>query len=155
MDVAYAHGVAWARMVNDVNSWLKASGYASQVHAVGANDIELSWAGPVISIAWVNGYDSVNLYDYYDFGTLDGCAIRADPNRTTCGNGWTRETAWYKAYGTRPGFPIPEIYLNNGYNAQQWALLSLYSVNAKGYPIEFPGVLTQYQACIQSPGQCP
>lgn len=153
-DVAFAHGAAWAQMVNDVNSWLKASGFAAQVHAVGANDIELSWAGPVISKAWVNGYDSVNLYDYYDFGTLDGCAIRADPNRTTCGNGWTREDAWYKAFGTQPGFPIPEIYLNNGYNAQQWALLSLYSVTAKGYPIEFPGVLTQFQACIQSSGQC-
>lgn len=153
--VAYAHGAAWAQMVNDVNSWLKTSGYASQVHAVGANDIELSWNSAAISKAWVNGYDAVNLYDFYDFGTLDGCANRSDPTRTTCGNGWTREDAWYKAYGTRPGFPIPEIYRTNGVNAEQWALLSLYSVMAKGYPIEFPGVFTQYQACAQSdPAQC-
>lgn len=153
--VAYGHGAAWAQMVNNVNGWFKANGYASQVHAVGAIDVELSWSSPAIAKAWVNGYDSANLYDYYDYGTLDGCATRSDPNRNTCANGWTREDAWYKAFGTRPGFPVPEIYNTYGANAQQWALLSLYSVNTKGYKIEFPGVMTQYQACVQAPaGQC-
>ena len=154
-DVAFAHGAAWAQMVNDLNSWLKDSGYASQVHAVGANDIELSWNSAAISKAWVNGYDSINLYNFYDFGTLDGCATLSDLTRMTCANGWTLEDAWYKAFGTRPAFPIPEIYNTRGVNAQQWARLSLYSVTAKGYPIEFPGVLTQYLACTQAdPAQC-
>jgi hypothetical protein len=151
---ARALGVAWAKMVNDVNSWLITNGYSGQVHAVGANDIELSWSSAAIGRAWVDGYDSVNLYDYYDFGAAEGCAIRSNPNLTMCGNGWTRNDVWYKAYGTRPGFPLPEIYNTKGLNAQQWALLSLYSVNTYGYKIEFRGLMTQYQACLQAPGQC-
>ena len=152
---AWAHGAAWAQMVNDVNYWLVNNGYSSQVHAVGAVDIEPAWNSVAFSRAWVNGYDSVNLYDYYDFGTADGCATRSDPNRNTCGNGWTREDVWYKAYGTRPAFPLPEIYNTRGANAEQWALISLYSVNTRGYLVEFHGVLTQWQACQQSPpGQC-
>ena len=151
---ARAHGVAWAQMINEINAWYIVNGYSGQVHAVGATDIEPAWNSAATSRAWVDGYDSVNLYDFYDFGTADGCATRADPNRTTCGNGWTREDVWYKAYGTRPGFPIPEIYNTRGANAEQWALISLYSVNYKGYKVEFHSVLTQYQACIQAAGQC-
>ncbi len=147
---ARLHGIAWAQMVNDVNSWLISYGYSSQVHAVGAIDIELAWNSAAVSRAWADGYDSVNLYDYYDFGTADGCATRSDPNRVTCGNGWTREDVWYKAYGTRPAFPLPEIYNSRGANAEQWALISLYSVNYKGYLVEFHGVLTQWQACLQA-----
>ena len=41
---ARGHGLAWAQMVNDVNYWLVTNGYSSQVHAVGAVDIELSWS---------------------------------------------------------------------------------------------------------------
>ncbi len=131
---ARAHGIAWAQMVNDVNSWLISNGYSSQVHAVGAIDIEPAWNSASVSRAWADGYDAVNLYDYYDFGTADGCATRSDPNRITCGNGWTREDVWYKAYGTRPAFPLPEIYNTRGANAEQWALISLYSVNYNGLP---------------------
>jgi len=146
---ARAHGAAWAQMINDINAWFKTSGYSGQVHAFGGNDIELAWNSAATTRAWVDGYDSVDLYDYYDFGTADGCPTRADPTRTYCANGWTLEDAWYKAYGTRPGFPLPEIYNTRGANAEQWALLSLYSVNKHGYPIEFHGVLTQWQACGQ------
>ena len=40
-------------------------------------------------------------------------------------------------------------------NAEQWALISLYSVNTRGYKVEFHGVLTQWQACQQaSASQC-
>ena len=152
---ARGHGLAWAQMVNDVNYWLVTNGYSSQVHAVGAVDIELSWSSVAFARAWIDGYDAVNLYDYYDFGTAEGCATRSDPNRVTCGNGWTREDVWYKAYGTRPAFPLPEIYNTHGLNAEQWALISLYSVNTRGYKVEFHGVLTQWQACQQaSASQC-
>lgn len=147
---ARAHGVAWAQMVNEVNSWLVTYGYSSQVHAVGAIDIEPAWNSVAFSRAWVEGYNAVNLYYYYDFGTADGCATRSDPTRVTCANGWTREDVWYKAYGTRPAFPLPEIYNTRGANAEQWALISLYSVNTKGYLVEFHGVLTQWQACQQA-----
>jgi hypothetical protein len=141
-------------MVNELNSWLRLNGYASQVHAAGATDIELSWSTPGDARAWVDGFDSVNLYDYYDYGTLDGCSY-TDINWNTCVGSWTREDAWYKAFGPGPAFPIPEIYNTKGVNAKQWALLSLYSVIHHKVPIEFNGVMTQYQACTQAPvGQC-
>ncbi len=146
---ARAHGVAWARMINDINAWFKTNQFSAQVNALGGNDIELAWNSATITRAWVDGYVSVSQYDYYDFGTADGCATRADPTRTTCANGWTQEDAWYKAYGTRPGFPLPEIYNTRGANAEQWAILSQYSVRKHGYKIEFFGVLTQWQACGQ------
>jgi hypothetical protein len=151
----YNHGSAWARMVNDLNAWYIAQGYSSQVLAVGADDIELAWNSPAITKAWVNGYNASHSYDWYDFGALDGCAVRSNPNYALCGNGWTREDAWYVVYGTRPAWPLPEIYIKNGLNAQQWALLSQYSYTAKKFAFIFVGVFTQMQACIQSPGQCP
>ena len=55
------HGRAWATMVNDINTWLVQNGYAGQVTAVGASDIELTWNSPIFSKAWVNGYDETNL----------------------------------------------------------------------------------------------
>jgi hypothetical protein len=149
------HGVAWANMVNGVNAYFVSQGYSGQVLAVGADDIELSWNTSAISKAWVNGYNSTHKYDWYNFGTLDGCATRSWPNYDKCANGWTRDDAWYATYGTSPVWPLPEIYLENGVNAQQWALLSLYSNMYKGYTFQFVGVFTQMQACAQSPGQCP
>ncbi len=147
------HGTAWAKMVNDVNTWFKNSGYSSQVHAVGAIDIELSWNSPVNSRAWVDGYDSVNLYDYYNFGTLDGCAYTYQS--TYCGNGWTRIDALYTSFGPLPAFPLPEIYRTDGVNAKQWAMLSVFSVSYYGVPMDFVGVFTQWKACQQSsPDQC-
>ena len=148
------HGMAWANMVNAVNDYFISQGYSGQVLAVGADDIELSWNTSTISTAWVNGYNSTHKYDWYDFGTLDGCATRSWPNYANCGNGWTRDQVWYAVYGTAPAWPLPEIYLENGVNAQQWALLSLYSKVYKGYTFEFVGVITQMQACTQAPGQC-
>ena len=150
----FNHGAAWASMVNNINTWFINQGYSRQVIAVGADDIELSWNGPIISKAWVNGYNSTHKYDWYDFGTLDGCATRSYVS-STCGGGWTREDAWYATYGTLPAWPLPEIYLTNGVNAQQWAVLSQYSYSSKGYSFVFMGAFTQYQACVQSPGQCP
>ncbi len=150
----YNHGVAWARMVNDLNAWLTTQGYSSQVLVVGANDVELAWNTPAVTKAWVNGYNSVYKYDWYDYGSLDGCATYSNPNSTICGNGWTREDAWYVTYGTKPVWPVPLIYATSGVNAQQWALLSLYSYNTRGYSFIFIGPMTQKQACDQSPGQC-
>ncbi len=151
----YNHGVAWARMVNDLNAWLTTQGYASQVLVVGANDVELAWNTPAITKAWVNGYDSAYKFDWYDYGSLDGCATNSNPTSSICGNTWTREDAWYVTYGTKPAWPLPLIYATNGVNAQQWALLSLYSFNTRGYSFIFIGPMTQKQACDQSPGQCP
>jgi len=147
LSVTYGHGQAWAQMVNSVNDWFinqcpnRCNG---QVDAVGASDIELAWSSPAAAINWLNGYDSVNQYPLYNFGAAEGC-----PN--ACGGGgyyWTREQAW-TVQNSGPVYSIPEIYLKDGRNALQWYRMSLYSVEAHGYPYDFMGVMTTYGACQQ------
>lgn len=144
--VVYEHGRAWAEMVNTVNDRLIAGGYAGQVSAVGANDIELAWNTYERTRDWINGYDSANRYELINFGALEGCPYFSAPG-AKCAPGWDRDKAWYVAWGAPPVFPVPEIYANNGVNAQQWYLMSLYSAESYGTAMIFRGVLTQYQAC--------
>jgi hypothetical protein len=154
-----AHGKAWGQMVNSVNTWLVDNGFSSQTSAAGANDLELSWSSYDESKDWLDGYDAVNQYELLNFGALPGCPYFASPN-AHCGsspNLWTKEQAWYVIWGAKPVMPIPEIYLNNGINAQQWYLMSVYAYDTHGLAIGFAGVMTQYQSCVQrsSDPECP
>ena len=152
LSVTYEHGRRWAQMVNQVAGWFKNSctnGCNGQVTIVGANDIELAWSSPTVAIDWLNGYDSANLYPLYNFGAAEGCP-------GGCGGGgysWTLSQV-LRVHSTAPVYPMPEIYLNNGRNAQQWFQLSQYSVRTRGYPYDFVGVLTTYAACQQYPSGC-
>jgi hypothetical protein len=163
--VTFEHGQAWANMVNGVNDWLVQNGYSSQVSAAGANDIELSWNTYARTKAWLDGYDSTNRYEMYNFGALPGCP-RFGAEGAQCGGTnpfdptnyrWSLEEAWYVIWGSPPVYPVPEIYSNNAVNAQQWYLMSVYSYNTHGQAITFRGVMTQMQACQQSSGDptCP
>ncbi len=144
------HGHAWTWMVNAVNDYIIQQGYSSQVSVVGANDLEVSFNTPANTIPWIDAYDDWNLYPLIDFGDLAGCPTRLRPD-WTCGNGWTMDNVWYKAYGASPNSPLPEIYLTYGTNARQWAYLSHWAVlNKEGHRIDFLGTLTQWTACEQS-----
>ena len=146
----FSHGVAFAKMVNAVNDWLVTKGFSGQVNAAGANDIELSWNTYTRTRSWLDGYDSVNQYELYNYGAIEGCPYLAAPG-AHCGNYpnhlWSYEEVWYVIWGVKPVYPIPEIYANNGVNAQQWFLMSRYSATAHGLAVEFPGVMTQSQSC--------
>lgn len=150
LSVTYEHGRAWAQMVNRVNEWFVnvcPNSCNGQVDAAGANDIELAWSSPQAAIDWVGGYDSANLYPLYNFGAAEGC-----PN--ACGGGgyyWTRDQV-LKVTNFGPIHSVPEIYLNDGRNANQWYQLSLYSAQNYGFPFDFAGVMTTYGACQQYPG---
>lgn len=154
LSVTYEHGRAWAQMVNQVNDWFingcpdRCNG---QVDALGANDIELAWSSPSAAIDWLNGYDSANEYALINFGAAEGC-----PN--ACGGGgytWTRDQV-LRVTNSGPVYSLPEIYLNDGRNAQQWYQLSVYSVQSYGYPMDFAGTLTTFGACQQYPdNSCP
>jgi hypothetical protein len=147
--VTFNHGKAFALMVNAVNDWIVQKGYSSQVSASAANDIELGWNTYARTRDWVDGYDSVNKYPLYNFGAIPGCPYLAAPG-AQCGSSpflWSKEEVWYIIWGAKPMYPLPEIYTNNGVNAQQWFLMSLYSYTAHGMAIEFPGVMTQSQSC--------
>jgi hypothetical protein len=143
------HGKAWAQMVNQANDWAAAKGYFSKVRFAGGNDIELSWAGPRRTRAWVRGYDSVAKWPYYDFGDAAAC-----PPRGKCMGSWTLEDLWYVAWGARSALPLPQIYTPNGVMAEQWYHASLYSYRAHGAPMRIAGVLSQRTACRQSKDSC-
>ncbi|MBE0696334.1 MAG: hypothetical protein IH586_05370, partial [Anaerolineaceae bacterium] len=155
LSVTYGHGREWAVMVNSVNDWLKngcPDSCNGQVSAAGANDIELAWSSPAAAIDWLDGYDSVNLYPMINFGAAEGC-----PN--ACGGGgyyWTKDQVW-RVQNSGPVYSLPEIYLNDGRNAQQWYQMSVYSKQKYGKAYDFIGVMTTYGACQQSPGDtsCP
>lgn len=152
--VTYAHGQAWAKMVNQVNRWFVDKKMSSQVAAFGANDMELSWNYPEPTIDWVNGYDSANQYPLLNFGAIPGCPYLKSPG-AQCGSYpflWSREQVWSIIFGANPIYPIPEIYATSGVNAEQWYLMSVYSATQHGLAIHFPGVMTQYQACQQRGG---
>ncbi|MBI9044367.1 MAG: peptidoglycan DD-metalloendopeptidase family protein [Anaerolineaceae bacterium] len=151
--VSYEHGRAWAHMVNDINSWLSTSGYFDKINVVGANDMEIGWNGPEITREWVYGYDSVNQYPLYNFGDAAGCATHYYP-QWSCAGAWTKEDIWYISYGSGMSYPLPLIYADTGVNAEQWYLLSLYGYTEHGLPMDFVGVMTQKQSCIQVGGDC-
>ena len=80
------------------------------------------------------------------------------------GSDWTMDDVWYLAYGIRPAYPLPEIYLTDGTNGQQWQNLSWWAATCTLIPytttpcepqrrginryMYFSGAMTQHQACI-------
>lgn len=149
--VTYEHGQAWAGMVNDTQQWVVNNGYAGQVLVTGASDMELGWNTPSTTRAWVNGYDSVNLWRLYNFGDAAGCPPYGD-----CGTGaypeWTVEDVWYISWGASPSWPLPLIYTTSGSLAEQWYRMSLYGYTQHGQRMDIAGVVTQWQACQQRGG---
>jgi hypothetical protein len=155
LSVTYGHGREWANMVNSVNDYFINTcqdACNGQVSAVGANDIELAWSEPEAVIDWLDGYDSVNLYPLINFGAAEGC-----PN--ACGGGghyWSKDEV-LRVQNSGLVSSLPEIYLNDGRNAQQWYQMSVYAQQKNGIPYDFIGVMTTNGACQQSPGDtsCP
>ena len=155
--VTYAHGVAWARMASNIQSWINARGYGSQVSIRAAGDMELNFNGPTQTRAWVDGYTAAWNYGpfLYDIGNAAGCPSSKYPS-WDCGSvaypSWTSEDVYHIAWEVPAAYPIPEIYRTDGLNAGQWYYLSLYSNTVHGTAMWFAGSLTDYQACLQMGG---
>jgi hypothetical protein len=162
-NVTNAHGQAWAQMVRNVHTYITSPpSYADKISVFGASDIEPGWNNPQESRAWVDGYASVqNRRPYYDFGSCDSCP-RSDC--LTCviffdkGGGvqwtWTLDDVFYVGYGAGPANAFPEIYVEKGWNADQWYRLSLWAYQNHGYRITFSGALTTMQACDDTGDVC-
>lgn len=147
--VTLAHGKAWARMVNGANDWLAENGLQPKVRFAGASDIELGWNGPAVSRRWVQGYDSVAEWRFYNFGDAAGCAPRGN-----CLGAWTQEDVWFVSWGARSAWPLPQIYTESGIMAEQWYRLSLYAFQHHGARMTIVGALSQQAACRQSSDPC-
>ena len=153
-DVNFTTGRGWGDMVNTVNTWFKSKGYFARVDAVGASDIELSWNKPnPTTLDWLDGYNSLSSYAFYDYGDAAGCPSK-NYKYWTCNNSWTQEYLWYVAFGSSTSYPLPLIYAENGINAQQWAWLSQWAYTNHGVRMDFKGAFTQWQACEQFPDGC-
>ncbi|MEM8530940.1 MAG: SBBP repeat-containing protein [Chloroflexota bacterium] len=142
--VTFEHGAAWATMINAINDWLETNDYGNRVRAVGGNDIEIAWNTPEASRAWVDGYVSEALWSMYNLGDAQACPPVGGP---TCDNGWSVEDVWYVSYGATRVRAVPQIYVTDGIQAQQWYELAVYSSEVQDEKMFFEGVLTQYQAC--------
>jgi len=142
--VTLEHGRAWAQMVNDLNDWIEDHNWQNTLRVYGANDIEFEWNTYDVTIQWVNGYtETWSFPSYYlNFGSCDSC-----PSSQfwwwVPANGWTLENIRTVSWGAPPAWPLPEIYLRDGLNADQWSWINhLYTS-----PMYFTGALTQYGAC--------
>jgi hypothetical protein len=145
---ATALGSGWGHMIDDLNSWIAANGYGSQLTAAGAIDAEPGWGPPAYALAWANGFMSAagSTY-YYDFGSADGCPILG------CSNGWSPASLYQIAWGNATALAVPEIYNNS--MAQQWAAISAWgSANTSDGPIRWTAALSQNRACSDSNDPC-
>lgn len=132
--VSSALGTTWAHVVAAVQSHDQAQGYASQVVAMGGDDMEPGFGGPTAAKDWARGYYNAGTGTVYaDFGSADGCP----PAGSTCNNGWTQYDEWFVSWGATAAVPTPEIYTNTA--AWQWEDISLYGVNNEGGAILFWG----------------
>jgi hypothetical protein len=150
-NVTQAHGVAWAQMVNNINSWIVGPPYpsfADKLVAWGAIDAEPAWNTALATRAWVGGYASAysGQSKYLDFGSCDGCAYTGH----AWGSPWQPDDVWYVAWGATPAYPLPEIYLVSGINADQWYHMSSYAYTNHPTSMGFKGSLTQWNACQEN-----
>jgi hypothetical protein len=139
--VGSGQGRAWAKMVNDLNGWVRNKGWDVQEGVRGANDMEPSWNSPYATRRWVRAYEdaATGKSNYYDYGSADGC-----PPYGSCANGWTREDVWYVSWGARRAYPTPEIYYVA--NARQWYQMSLYGHINHGHAIQLLSTFTEHAA---------
>lgn len=138
-----AFGKAWATMVNNINSDISARGYQRQADAVGAADIELGWGDYASAKLFADGYTTAFRWPYYDYGDAAGC-----PPAGTCAP-WTQDQVYNVAWGFGPAWGVPEIYLQNGVQAQQWQKISKHATTIGKAKMQFAGTLTQHGACAQ------
>lgn len=153
-ETTYAHGQAWAQMVNNIANWIPVGiDYSSKESAAGAMDIELPWNTSTNTSNWINGYASATSLLLYDFGSCDSCPYDQNPQWSPA-NSWTLENVWYVSYGATPTVPLPEIYNTLGVNASQWLSMSVYAYNNHGAVMSFAGAFTQWQACQDKQDPC-
>jgi type IV secretory pathway VirB2 component (pilin) len=150
-NVTNASGKAWAQMVSSFATWLGTVSYGNQVLAAGANDIEPGFGAAANARAWVDGYASAYTRRLLNNGSADGCPSSHLPGSTECGTGthpeWGPEDIYHVSWGSAPSYPLPQIYLTDSVQAQQWYWLSRYAVSSHGSAMSFAGSTTQRRDC--------
>lgn len=166
-NLSTTHGQQWGLMIRDINDWLRQPANAvcnTYVDVAAAVDVEPNFAQYAPSRRWIDGYRSTAIsvingvsipWEYYNFGSCDGCPTNSLPNNTP-DNGWTVDNIYQLAAGVSGARAIPQIYATNGVNAEQWYRISLHGSTAYGARIPFRGTMTQQTACadLNQPPEC-
>jgi hypothetical protein len=139
--VGSGQGRAWAKMVNDLNGWVRRRGWDAQEGVRGANDMEPSWNSPQATRRWVRAYGNAakGKSHYYNYGSADSC-----PPYGNCANGWTREDVWYVSWGAPRAYPTPQIYYEA--NIRQWYGLAMHGHSQHGEAIRLLSTFTEHAA---------
>lgn len=156
--VRFAHGVAWAGMVDQLATWITGHVSTATVDVGAAFDAEAGFGRLRDAKAWVRGYRSLGTpWPIYYYGGAAGCPTRSHPD-WHCQ--WDPDGIIWLAWGNGITQPVPEIYDVEPWhahppaslNAQQWVRLSRRAVRTGVGPIAFAGALSQAQACKEVGG---
>lgn len=169
-----AFGTYWARMISEANE----TKITNKVTFDGGIDAEAGEGfaetyGATPARRFYDGYaagkaEAGSLAGFIvDYGSADGCPWGVSYNNAWCdldppggaAPDWHQYdywyVAWHGAYGVAAS--IPEIYLEDGTNAEQWKNISRYGVHYQDGKMGFTATLTQHQACVDNGGAsaCP
>ncbi|MCK6256359.1 hypothetical protein LCY76_07090 [Fictibacillus sp. KIGAM418] len=151
--VTYEGAQNFANMIDNINSHNLSHSYSDQVEVDGGNDMEPGYDPATTTKEWVKGYDSVNSYSLYNYGSADGCYhtnLNTGTTNYSCNNGWTYKDIQYISWGASPSWPLPEIYDNSGDMAVQWQNIAKYSSVTSSSQMKFSASLTQAGACADT-----
>jgi hypothetical protein len=152
-----AQGTDWATVVGTATQDAVAGGYASQAVFEGGSDIE-TWVGTCCNqmsgpaTSWLNAFSNApgGAPGYnIDYGSADQCPLSTNGVNQTCyasANGqtndyWSISNYQYDAWGNTVAFGAPEM-AGTG-TAEQWANISLYSLDSGQSKIWFPGPMSE------------
>jgi hypothetical protein len=144
--VATSAGKQWYSTVDTAYQWAKTHN-VGQVEFWAGSDMETEWGGQANTLAWTNGFASVDSSTtgyilYVDYGDAGGCSQTLDNNSKACNGGWTQYGVWYKSFGPAVAFPMPEIYYS--VNADQWWRISQYGYYYQSHNLlQFEGPLNE------------
>lgn len=161
-NVITQHGIEWGEMVDEVNNRLDFSTVGYKTVAVAGGDLELGFNEPLPTRNWVNGVLNSPTVVLYHYGTAGGCPSVDVPgtfdgdcatsSQYCSGNvcNWRQSDVWQITVGQGRIRVIPQIYANNGFNAQQWYQMALYGYRTNQLrEMDLRGAFTQYVACQQ------
>ncbi len=120
------HGAAWGQMINGANTWAQNQGVSAVVSFAGSSDIEVEWATPTKTRAWVDGFGAgVNDWNLFNVGNATDCTAGS----ASCYGAWDKVDLWYVSWGSTFSNGAPQIYATSGANATQWFAVAKYGTD--------------------------
>jgi hypothetical protein len=125
--------------------------------AFASPDVTTGQVREASSRAWANAYSGVSgRRIYYNFGDAAGCQTFSQGDASSCGTsgqpGWDSADVYYVSWGASAALPLPQIYNEQGTNAEGWVMINKWALNNSLGKMAIRGPLSQNQACNQVGG---